>query len=219
MLNINQVVNSVHGELPFIGAPCTIIRLQGCNLACKYCDTKESISSTVGRMYSVGDLVDWVKTYGMKDVLITGGEPLLQKEDVVLLCQNLEGENRIVIETNGTVPIPIKLFELETHIVMDYKTFRLTPAQRAVLDENIDKLASYGGWLKFVLDKPFEEVKGSKILDTLKMISRLEEVHIIISFTNKLFFQSWMPFIQELSRTSLSEIRMQVQMHKIVEVM
>lgn len=86
------------------GSFCTFIRLQKCNLRCKYCDTPKARPQEGGILYSIDSLVQKCHT---KQVLITGGEPLLQAHALVPLIERLTKEGHPVqIETNGSLPIP-----------------------------------------------------------------------------------------------------------------
>jgi len=75
-LTVCEIFKSIQGESSFTGLPFTIVRLTGCNLRCSYCDTHYAWEE--GRQMSVGEVVQAVEEFGMKHVLVTGGEPLLQ---------------------------------------------------------------------------------------------------------------------------------------------
>ena len=83
-----------------------LIRLQGCNLRCSFCDTKETWAKDGGAEMSVADIVEHVQelTRGHRWALITGGEPTMQ--DLRPLINNLHSAGYLVaLETNGTLPI------------------------------------------------------------------------------------------------------------------
>lgn len=77
---VNEIFDSVQGEGYWIGAPATFIRLQGCNVGCSWCDTKQTWKRGGTRM-SVGDIVT-ATTFS--HVVITGGEPTLWNLDELL---------------------------------------------------------------------------------------------------------------------------------------
>lgn len=104
-LNVNEIFYSIQGEGYYSGSPATFIRLAGCNLACHFCDTRHSIPSIP---MSPQEIVDEVKRYPAKIVIITGGEPSLQP--LSLLVDMLhEASRRVHIETNGTRPLPASI--------------------------------------------------------------------------------------------------------------
>ncbi|HHQ45091.1 MAG TPA: 7-carboxy-7-deazaguanine synthase QueE, partial [Candidatus Altiarchaeales archaeon] len=75
-----EIFSSIQGEGKFMGIPQVFIRLAGCNLSCSWCDTPQSKGG--GKEMSVETVVSEVELLGIKSVCITGGEPLLQVDDV-----------------------------------------------------------------------------------------------------------------------------------------
>jgi len=107
-LIINEIFTSISGEAGVSipqGAWTLFIRLQGCNLGCAYCDSEKSRNHLEGYELEVSDIMKLV-TPDIQHVIITGGEPLLQKgEALSSLCRQLYyavGTNP-TIETNGTI--------------------------------------------------------------------------------------------------------------------
>ena len=103
-MKIHSIFESISGEAgPVIpqGAWTTFIRMQGCNLNCNYCDTKDSQNPFAGSEMSVQEIV---KSCYTKNILITGGEPFSQPEwDTMDLIETLLiSGHTIQIETNGT---------------------------------------------------------------------------------------------------------------------
>lgn len=102
MLEISEVFVSLQGETTFSGWPSTFIRLAGCNLNCRWCDTE--YAKAPGRPWSVAQILEKVET-GPELVSITGGEPLMQGETPELVNRLLDSGRRVVVETNGSLPI------------------------------------------------------------------------------------------------------------------
>jgi len=106
VLQVQEIFPTFQGEGPYVGWPAVFIRLGGCNLTCKFCDTEfESFED-----FSVIDLLDKVKNLSQNKngkqirdlVVITGGEPL--RQPIEMLCQKLlEQGYKVQIETNGTL--------------------------------------------------------------------------------------------------------------------
>ena len=92
MLNVNEIFFSIQGESTWMGAPCVFVRLTGCNLRCRWCDTTYAYSG--GRDMSVDAIIAAVKRYPCKLAEITGGEPLCQDETSALASQLLSGGDR-----------------------------------------------------------------------------------------------------------------------------
>lgn len=124
-LLVNEIFASVDGEVNYWGQGCptVFVRLQGCNLACPYCDTKQSIPKVGGQIMSVDEVLQKVASFGLNKVTITGGEPLLQAESLYELCFKLKNllRQNISIETNGTLPIPSAMNYMLVSWVFDYK--------------------------------------------------------------------------------------------------
>jgi 7-carboxy-7-deazaguanine synthase len=102
-LRISETFVSLMGESTRAGLPAFFIRLTGCNLRCRYCDTPYAY--TGGEDMSVTTLLKEALAQPQRLVLITGGEPLLQAETPVLLTDLLDAGFTVCLETNGSVPI------------------------------------------------------------------------------------------------------------------
>lgn len=117
-LVVQQVFYTIQGEGPFAGQPAVFIRLWGCNLRCKFCDTDfESNPEPV----AIQRLLELTKVHGQCAlVVLTGGEPL--RQNVVPLIQLLEENGYTVqIETAGTLWVP-GLESTDAEIIISPKT-------------------------------------------------------------------------------------------------
>ncbi|MFC1454153.1 radical SAM protein [Verrucomicrobiota bacterium] len=101
-VKVCETFSSIQGETTFAGQPCFFIRLSGCNLRCRYCDTKYAYSAW--RRRSVLSLVAEYKTSGLHLVEVTGGEPLAQ-DSVYPLLKKLAKHGETILETNGSFSI------------------------------------------------------------------------------------------------------------------
>jgi len=100
---VNEVYASIQGESSYAGLPCVFVRLTGCNLRCIYCDTEYAFYD--GERRTVTNVADQVRGLGIALVEITGGEPLLQKDCVVLAQRLLNSGLTVLIETSGALAI------------------------------------------------------------------------------------------------------------------
>lgn len=100
MLLINEIYPAICGESRFIGRPCALVRLTGCHLRCDWCDSEHSFQG--GERMSVADIVARVAELGFATVLVTGGEPLLQRPVVDLMQALLDDGRTVLVETSGT---------------------------------------------------------------------------------------------------------------------
>ena len=108
---------SVMGESSFAGRPGFFIRLAGCNLRCRYCDT--TYAYAMGAERSIASLAAAAQASGFTLVLVTGGEPLLQEECLPLLDALLERKFTVLLETNGSRSL--ESVSTQVHRIMDLK--------------------------------------------------------------------------------------------------
>src|SRR5678815_6049615 len=73
---IAEIFFSIQGEGPTAGLPAVFIRLQGCSVGCRWCDTKYSWDPAAGRAVDLDELMSQARSYPCRRVVITGGEPL-----------------------------------------------------------------------------------------------------------------------------------------------
>lgn len=118
-MKVCELFTSIQGESTYAGTPCTFIRLSGCNLRCSYCDTAYSYED--GTEMTVAGIIEKVRDAGLNLVEITGGEPLLQFDDVAELATRLlDSGYRVLIETNGSVRID--RLDSRAVVILDLKT-------------------------------------------------------------------------------------------------
>jgi 7-carboxy-7-deazaguanine synthase len=116
-LVVCETFASLMGESTRAGVPAYFIRLTGCNLRCRYCDTAYAYEG--GSEMSVGTLVDLARSQPHRLVLVTGGEPLLQAETPALLTDLLDAGFTVCLETNGSRPIGA--VDARVHRILDVK--------------------------------------------------------------------------------------------------
>jgi 7-carboxy-7-deazaguanine synthase len=102
LLQLAEIFYSVQGEGAWTGTPAVFVRLAGCNLSCSFCDTDYSLKFFA----SVEDVVARVRSEGgdCPTVILTGGEPLAQRESRALIDALRADRRRVHIESNGTLP-------------------------------------------------------------------------------------------------------------------
>lgn len=102
-LRVTEIFKSVQGESTWAGMPCIFVRLARCPLRCVWCDTDYAFRG--GDPMSIGDIVAQCRDLACSLVEITGGEPLVQKDSVVLASCLLEEGWTVLVETSGSLPI------------------------------------------------------------------------------------------------------------------
>jgi len=102
LLQLAEIFYSLQGEGTWTGTPAVFVRLAGCNLSCSFCDTDYALKFFA----SVDDVVARVRSEGgdCPMVILTGGEPLAQRETRALIDALRADGRRVHIESNGTLP-------------------------------------------------------------------------------------------------------------------
>lgn len=107
-MKIAEIFYSVQGEGVLLGTPSVFIRASGCNLRCVWCDTPYASWAPEGEDWPVPHIVEEVRRYPARHVVLTGGEPMIMP-DVAELTEALARERlHITIETAGTVFKPVR---------------------------------------------------------------------------------------------------------------
>lgn len=123
MLLVNEIYPAICGESRFSGYPCTLVRLTGCHIRCRWCDSAHSFAG--GQSQPIADVVAAVREQGLAKVLVTGGEPLLQQDLVPFLDALLNDGREILLETSGTLGpanmTPLSAVPTAVHKVVDVK--------------------------------------------------------------------------------------------------
>ena len=113
-MQINEIFKSIQGEGPNFGKPAIFLRTAQCNLKCTWCDTKYTwdwknydYAKEVKEM-TIEEIKEQILDLEIKHLVITGGEPLLQQDDLADLLSFLKPDFYVEIETNCTI-LPNKM--------------------------------------------------------------------------------------------------------------
>src|SRR5580704_10774019 len=117
-MKITEIYSSIQGETQYAGLPCTLVRTTGCDLRCGYCDSAFSFHG--GREMTLEDITREVDRLGAPLVLLTGGEPMLQRELPALAARLIAAGYKVMIETSGAHPL--ETLPSEVVRVVDIKT-------------------------------------------------------------------------------------------------
>ena len=118
-MKITEIFFSLQGETKTVGIPTVFVRLTGCPLRCGYCDSAYAFSG--GKNKSVDEVIKSIEQYSTKYVTVTGGEPLAQKEECLLLLKMLcDLGYQVSLETSGA--IDISMVDPRVVKVVDIKT-------------------------------------------------------------------------------------------------
>lgn len=144
-----------------IGTPTVFIRTSGCPLRCTYCDTPQAFDE--GEEWSSDDIVERVRTYRTRDVCLTGGEPLAQKDSLGLIQKLLDSGHTVVVETSGAIPLDEMPCDGNLSISMDIKC-PSSGEEDKMLYDNIELLGPTDQ-LKFVISDDADYEFARKVID------------------------------------------------------
>ena len=148
-VRVSKVFASVQGEGPSAGTPSVFVRLQGCSVGCRWCDTKYSWDPARGRATTLPRLLADVAAAQPTNVVVTGGEPLEHRAFVPLVRGVAALGRRVEVETAGTrMPprVPVSQWNVSLKLAHSGVTRarRLQPAA-------ITRFRQLGAWFKFVV--------------------------------------------------------------------
>lgn len=117
MPQVTEIYASIQGEGLYSGWPCSFIRLTGCPLRCRWCDTAYGFLG--GEKLTISEILERVKINKIPMVELTGGEPLAQVESFELIEALVAKNYKVLLETSGSEPV--KDVHPDCHIIMDLK--------------------------------------------------------------------------------------------------
>ena len=166
-MKINSIFKSINGEVNYFhqGSICTFIRLQGCNLKCGYCDTVYARDFEQGQDMCVDEVIAAVRKLKCNNITITGGEPLVQRVELIELIKKLFYTSHTVsVETNGSILIPFEICK-EAHWVIDYKGFSSEMEDKMKMENFL--WSGFGDVIKFVIKDQRDFDKACFIIDDI----------------------------------------------------
>ena len=204
-MKINEIFYSIQGESSFAGCPCAFIRLTACDLRCTYCDTGYAFYE--GREMSVPEILRAIQPYPTRLVLVTGGEPMLQKEVHDLFRALLDLNYTVCVETGGH--ISLRDVNKRVRKIMDLKCPSSGMQSRNDLS-NIETLTR-GDEIKFVIGDRADFEWACEMTRRFELPSRVGAV-LFSPVYGSLPYDLLAAWVLE----SGLPVRMQIQLHKII---
>ncbi len=203
-LRLTEVFLSIQGESASVGWPTAFVRLTGCPLRCRWCDTAYAFHG--GQWWSLEEIEAEVARLGVHHVCVTGGEPLAQPNCRRLVSRLASRGYAVSVETSGS--LPIAGLDPRATVVMDVKTPESGEAQRN-RPENLDDLRTRDQ-VKFVLASRADYEWARAFVAEHALAARVE---VLFS-----------PVAGELEPRTLAEwivtdrlpVRFQMQLHKLL---
>ena len=203
-LKVNEIFYSLQGESSNVGLPTIFIRLTGCPMRCSYCDTEYAFNT--GDNFTIDHIIETISQYKAKNVTVTGGEPLAQKECWDLLKRLCDEGYSVSLETGGA--ISIGNIDKRVKIILDIKT----PGSGE--DKN-------NFWENLELIKPQDEIKF--VIADMKDYIWAKEILIREKLNEKALIL-FSPVFNDINPKDLADwilkdqlpVRFQIQLHKII---
>lgn len=202
---------SINGEGTKAGQPAVFIRLAGCNLRCSYCDTMWANSPNAPHtLMSEDEIADYIRESGIKNVTLTGGEPLIA-ENIVVLLERLSREDiSVEIETNGSADISVcDGISPRPSVTLDYKLPSSGMEDKMYLS-NYEKLTE-NDTVKFVAGSSDDLEKALEIINRYDLTKKC---HVYFSPV----FGNIEPaeIVEFILAHKLNGVNFQLQLHKFI---
>ncbi len=196
---------SINGEGLKQGELSVFIRFANCNLRCIYCDTAYSYHSPKYIEESVSEIVDYILSTGVKNVTLTGGEPLLQSEIKELILSLNIHDISVEIETNGSISIlPFREVK-NVSFTLDYKT--PSSGEEEKMDLQNYNYITKNDSIKFVCGTKNDLIRSKEIMDQFRTNCLISPVYGDIE-----------PYeiVEFMKNNKMNQVRLQLQIHKII---
>jgi 7-carboxy-7-deazaguanine synthase len=201
-MKIAEIFRSLQGEGNNQGRPCLFIRFAGCNLHCCWCDTPYAQAG--GSEMSIDAILEQVWRMNPPYVCITGGEPLLQGDDLEPLLSSLHARGTSIdIETNGT--IDFSRLQPYASICMDVKC----PSSGQKSNLGLLKALRSKDCVKFVVKDETDCQYALEIITSYRISGEI--------FISPVFGSDYKMIAKFILDNNLP-VRFQIQLHKIAGV-
>lgn len=202
-LVVHEIYASIQGESTFAGLPCTFIRLTGCPLRCRWCDTPHSFKE--GDPMSIDAILAEVAKLSPQLVEVTGGEPLSHPECDELLKRLADTGRKVLLETSGA--LPIDSVDPRVTIILDMKC----PSSGELESNHYPNFAKLkpGDEVKFVMG---DRVDFDWSVDLVRKHDLTRQPVLFSPIYGELTHKQLADWIME---TGLP-IRLQVALHKVI---
>ena len=199
---------SINGEGLRQGELAVFIRFANCNLRCSYCDTTYSFINPVYNDESIDEIIDYINKQHVKNITLTGGEPLIQEDIDILIKRLVELGYRVEIETNGSVDIK-KYLNDKISFTLDYK-LPTSLMEKFMLNDNYNYVTKKDS-IKFVCGDLNDLIKAKEIMIKYDLINKTN--CLISPVFNQINLEDIVNFLID---NNLNDVRLCLQIHKII---
>lgn len=199
---------SINGEGLRQGELAVFIRFANCNLRCSYCDTTYSFINPVYNDESIDEIIDYINEQHVKNITLTGGEPLIQEDIDILINRLVELGYRVEIETNGSVDIK-KYLNDKISFTLDYK-LPTSLMEKFMLTDNYNYVTKKDS-IKFVCGDLNDLIKAKEIMIKYDLINKTN--CLISPVFNQINLEDIVNFLID---NNLNDVKLCLQIHKII---
>ena len=211
---INEIFASIDGEVNKYhqGHLTTFVRMAGCDLKCSYCDTEYAQREDQGKQMVIEQVRDKIYKIGLRKITFTGGEPLMQAEEleklIFMLMADVDNNiDRITIETNGSF-LPMKILRPFVSWIMDWKLW--SSGMNGKMDINNFIELDKRDWVKFVIMN-YDDYEDAK--EVMKELKEYNDVNFAMS---SVFGKIEVKQLMDWMIADKLDVILNVQIHKLI---
>lgn len=205
-LRVTEIFLSIQGESSHAGRPCSFVRLTGCPMRCRWCDSEYTF--TGGERISFDEIFAKLDEFGCNLVEVTGGEPLAQKNAFTFINELCERGNEVLIETGGYVST--ETLDPRAAVILDVKCPASGEAERNHWP-NLERLRADRDEVKFVVADLADWEFAREVIERYDLTSRAKEILV-----SPVFGVADLTEIAETVSRSGLPVRLNLQLHKYI---
>ena len=205
-LRITEIFLSIQGESSHAGRPCSFVRLTGCPMRCRWCDSVYTF--TGGERVSFEEILTKLKEFGCPLVEVTGGDPLAQKNVFPFITQLLDDGYEVLIETGGF--FSTENVDPRAKIILDVKCPASGESERNYW-ENLERLNREKDEVKFVIADLNDWKFAHRVIEKYDLPEKTKEILI-----SPIFGIENLKEIAETVAQSGLPVRLNLQLHKYI---
>lgn len=205
-LRVTEIFLSIQGESSHAGRPCAFVRLTGCPMRCRWCDSVYTF--TGGERVSFEEILTKLKEFGCPLVEVTGGDPLAQKNVFPFITRLLDDGYEVLIETGGF--FSTESVDRRGKIILDVKCPASGEAERNHW-ANLERLNREKDEVKFVIADLNDWKFAREVIEKYDLPNKTKEILI-----SPIFGVENLKEIAETVARSGLPVRLNLQLHKYI---
>lgn len=205
-LRITEIFLSIQGESSHAGRPCSFVRLTGCPMRCRWCDS--TYTFTGGTRQTFEEIFKQLENFGCRLVEVTGGDPLAQKNVYHFITRLLDDGYEVLIETGGF--FSTEAVDKRAKIILDVKCPASGESERNYW-ANLERLDREKDEVKFVIAGLGDWQFAREIIEKYDLENRAREILISPIFG----IENLKEIAETVARSGL-KVRLNLQLHKYI---